>query len=785
MNTVRVNICYRPLRIGWAIRGGDLDSLRQVIRFSHTMWGGRFNPILVIDREDEVRRLVDLFRVDLLWPIGETEDNAKAFLKKFPYLIKPFLLDYPFIGGAKERKRAQLLDVHNMLVYLRDKPEWETVKNRWARVYTWQSDDPLADVFLMQLGAYPDPKETGIEYLEMLINAAEATEHQIEPGSPITAKVLDHPNIAYLSRYGLKQHYSVQNEWNNLGFFVGDATNFDDLVCYWNLRATNMALWFVDPNHLPRYASIIPEWEKVTREMIASRHEWDRDLSVWSRRDDMDEVVRPFGEMRLTRCQVSEFLWNGRNVRAPMMHLGETSVLGVMTKEGGKPQVSFALSDKPFSTDSWFHTQHLAASLSFRGGLYEDEQHTLAPPYLPELNEFYSRTMHFHYDRLRIEPGRIGLMIRVTDHDSFLYALPVADLMTRIFDMAGFSSQLSSGGLITRQLIARLGGVDGARPFKIPGVRRLLKTYGPTAAFTKSTALQLIGSKDPDNPGAKFSDHEDLFIEPRPYDTKLKPIDVFTYLVDKGMFRIGAQLTCPNCRMASWAALDVLKQQVVCELCGQEHDTTRQLINGEWHYRRTGILGAEKNAQGAVPVILTLQQLATSIERFIEGSVYSPSLDLVPKIGMDLPKCEMDFVWLIPRPYPRKTVVILGECKDQLHIDEKDFNNLRRVADALPRKRFKTFVLLAKLKPFTAEEIELALTLKDKYRQRAILLTARELEPWFIYERTKLEIEGIQHATSPEDMADATAQIYFKKSPGKATAEGEGINGGTKEGKGR
>ena len=180
MNTVRVNICYRPLRIGWAIREGDLDAFRQVVRLSHTMWGGRFNPILVTDREDELRRLVDLFRVDLLWPIGETEDNAKKFLEKFPYLIKPFIFNSPFIGGEKERKRAQLLDIHNMLVYLRDKPEGEALKTRGLRVYTWKSDDPLADVFLIQLGAYPDPKETGIEYLEMLTEAAEATEHQLE-----------------------------------------------------------------------------------------------------------------------------------------------------------------------------------------------------------------------------------------------------------------------------------------------------------------------------------------------------------------------------------------------------------------------------------------------------------------------------------------------------------------------------------------------------------------------------------------------------------------------------
>jgi hypothetical protein len=225
--------------------------------------------------------------------------------------------------------------------------------------------------------------------------------------------------------------------------------------------------------------------------------------------------------------------------------------------------------------------------------------------------------------------------------------------------------------------------------------------------------------------------------------------------------------------MASWTPLDALKQQVVCELCGQEHDSTRQIIDGEWHYRRTGILGAEKNAQGAVPVILTLQRLATTVERLLEGSVYSPSLDLVPKDGMDRPTCEVDFVWLIPRPYPRKTVVILAECKDQLPIDTNDIDNLRRVAKALPRKRFKTFVLLAKLSPFTPEEIECAQTLNDEYRQRAILLTARELEPWFIYERTKLEIEGIEYASSPEDLAEATTKIYFRKSPGEAAEGGE------------
>jgi hypothetical protein len=534
-----------------------------------------------------------------------------------------------------------------------------------------------------------------------------------------------------------------------------------------NLRASDIPLWFIDPNHLDRYADIIPAWEQKMRIAVAYRQEWRQHIAVWSRREPIEEARKPFGDLKLMGCPVSIQSWNGLNVRPPMMHLGSASVLGVMGHESGKPKISFALSEKPFCGDIWFHTQHLVASISFIGGLYGDEHFTLNPPYLPELNELYARTMHFEYNKLRIEPGRVGLVIDASDHDSFLYALPVSELMERIFGMAGYNAKLSSGGLIVRQLIAHLGGIQGARVFKIPGVRRLLRTHGPRAAFTKSGALQLIGAKDPENPDAKFSDYEDLYIETRPIGAKLQPGAVFAYLVERGLFRIGAELTCPNCRIASWTALDRLKQRVVCELCGQEYDATRQLVNGEWYYRRFGVLGAEKNALGAVPVALTLQQLAVNLHAAFHDEVYSPSMELEPRNGGDLPNCEIDFVWLIPRPYPHKTVIIIGECKDQgpvaLNDFEKDVENLRRVADALPRKRFKTFVLLSKLAPFTPDEIERARGLNDKYRSRAILLTARELEPYHIYDRTKAEFDIKGLGGTPEDLALATVEMYFKE----------------------
>ncbi len=491
-SSIRVDICYRPLRIGWAIRRGDFDAFRSAMRLSFALWGGRFNPVIVVDQEEQAQDLVDLFRLDLIVPVGDS-DIVKSFPKRFPYLINPFFPEGLFIGGIGDW-HSQVLDVHNALVHLQTKSQWAD----GLSIYSWAADDPLADVFLMQFGQYPNPDEVHIDYNDLLIRGADAARVEIESTSTLPADLLDFLTISFLSRFGLNRHYSVPGGRDHPGFFSGDARNFDDLVCCWNLRAADIPLWFVDAKHLERYGSTIEFWDKEMRDMVQGRHEFDRHIAVWVReesvdrekfRESMADILKPFGEKEFTFCTVGPGSFNGLNVRAPMMHFGQVSTLGVVGTEFGKPKISFPLDSKPFCSDNWFHTQHLVASLSFIGALYGDEQHTFVPPYVPELNEFYGRSQHL-YDKIRSEPGRIGLVIDAADPSSSLNATSVPDLFEKVFEMAGFKSKLSAGGLIARQLIAQLGGVDGARAFKIPGVRRLLKTYGPTDAFTKTGLTQ-------------------------------------------------------------------------------------------------------------------------------------------------------------------------------------------------------------------------------------------------------------------------------------------------------
>jgi hypothetical protein len=74
METTRVDICYRPLRIAWAVHSGDRESFRKAVRLTHTLWGGRFNPIVLVDRAKEAKQVIELFRADVIMPVGESEE---------------------------------------------------------------------------------------------------------------------------------------------------------------------------------------------------------------------------------------------------------------------------------------------------------------------------------------------------------------------------------------------------------------------------------------------------------------------------------------------------------------------------------------------------------------------------------------------------------------------------------------------------------------------------------------------------------------------------------------
>jgi hypothetical protein len=764
MDTARVEIVYRPLRLAWLLKTGDFEGYRKIAQLSSTLAGGRFNPIILVDLED-AKEIANVFHIDALIPVSDGPE-VQDFAEQFKHLIKPYfgdgVLHFDRQGSGPG---VHVLDITNLLTRWQADKEWQSVLEFGLRTFTWEDDDPLKDVFLAEHGRFPSKEEVHFDYAELLKNAA--SPHQISnvaipAAQPIPIEAVTQPSIAFLGRFATKPYtMDLSRGWNFPGIYVGRADALEDLVEFWNLRAANLGLRFVDDRYLPRYEVTLPKIRENVHHMVAHLDDHRRRLALWSREElSQERIAALAGDgAQAIMCRTRGHLWNGLNLAAPRMIFGSSDALGVMVEKWGKPTITFSLGDKPYSSDFDFYQQLLVVSVSMYVGS-RDQETTFALPYIPELNEFFARQMGQQYSHLRVEPERLGIVADAHNTSISISAMPTANLVEGIFRHVGLNSKVSNAGLIARQLITQMGGIDAVRAFKIPGVRRLIRTSGLNESVTKNKAYALIGGKDPDNPTANFSDYTDLYIEPRLINSDLTAQDVFAHLVGKRIFRVGADILCSTCNLMSWLSVDDVCQQVDCTYCGSKIDTPKQLLGSELTYRRSGLLGIERNLQGAVPVALVLQQLSVNAFQFgMSSTIYSPSLEVEAADGSwDGPK-EIDFLAIEFDRHSRgeRNRVVFGEAKDRFKpFDANDVETMKLVAAAFPKERFDVYILFAKLNAFTEGEIALAAELAQSHN--VILLSDKELEPYHVYDRADPELRA--HGHNLEGFVQGSVALY-------------------------
>ena len=762
METLSITIRYRPIRIGWCVRNNDFTALRESWQFNATMWGGRYNPVIPVDDSDYARALVELFRIDVLWPLSndENDETLKSFIDEFPHLPNPFFNDQLFVSNGNGTQSATILDIYHPIRRLYDehfknnpKPEFKVA------LYDWSEDDPLSDIWTATFGAMPSEQVTGSDYTKLIEDHLEVEQFTIGPTDPWPVNAKNRCTLFRLGRFYMQRHYSVRNYWDHPGFYLGSSDDFDDLVNYWNLRATDTQILFFDECHADRFDGKRLEWLEFLRARPKGRFESDNYISIWSKERNEQRDLSAFGK-GLQICPVDHGIWNGLNVKAPYMYFSEGSSLANIGTSFGKQRVSFQLPPKPFAEDRWFHNQHLVISLDMGIGLFGNERSTLATPYIPELNEFYGRNYYYEWDKARVEPEGLGVIAHASKSDLSVDAIDVSVLIEQIFRVAGIASTPSKPGLIASRLIQQMGGLQKCRPFKIRGVRDLIENFGPDKSFTRSGAIQTIRAKDTATGQIDFTLYENLFIEERSFHTKLTPEAVLSYLLKKSVFRAGLEFDCPNCRLEFWAGLDNLSCEIACAFCGHQFNITPHLNHrGDWRFRRSGLFGRDDNQEGAIPVMLMLQQLDTKFRLW--GMLFTTAMNLEPD-SATINKCETDFVVVVPKHHDGRIQIAIGECKTRKNITEDDIAKLKTVAETFPSERFKIFVILAKLTKFTSDEIQYAGALNDEFHRRAILMTARELEPYDLYERTSEELGVNRTAVSFDDMANITHQIYFQ-----------------------
>lgn len=760
MSSLSIRLSYRPLRIGWCVERGDWDGLRNAMRWSFVFWGGRYNPIIPIDDIKLARRLADVFRVDALYPATIT-DRVTQYIDANPHL--------PWFGFHRQLvenhgsfgRFSAVADIMEPMSRIFDaRHRSNSHAHSVLALVDWDEDDPLRDIFAATFGTLPPASETAEDYRAYMALHLGGMPNRIAKGAAIPPLPPGQLTIASLNRQFLEIHYANYGSWRHPGFYLGDAGNFDDVLSYWNLRATAFPLLFVDPAHIDRFDSFRDAMATTILEPpppgMTLRYDKLEGASIWHRPEIDISPLRGWVEGALD-CTVSADIWNGLNVDGALPEFGRDTALASIDNSREPPSISFALPNPPIKFSTYGGDQKYVVSVDPGIGLFGNERHTLHLPHIPALNPFYSRELRSGISDVRSEQGTIGLIVSSTDNHCSFSAIDNTELVAQIFLAAGIKAAPSAAGLVCSRLITQMGGIDKCRVFRIGGVRKLIEDHRPDESFTRSQAKQTILGAGTDH---ALETYQSLYIEPRKPGSGLTNDAVLAHLLNKGIFRPGLKLGCPSCGLDFWRSVDDVATRTECEYCGHGFNIGPQLKDRDWAFRRSGLFGRNDHQQGAIPVALVLQQLSHICRR--ADPIYTTALTLTPH-GADIATCETDFVFVASGGREGRTQIAIGECKTRQSISEQDVSNLLRVAEAFPEDRFDVFLVFAKLDDFSEEEVRHTQVANDQYRKRAILLTARELEPWDIYERSNDIFDVRRHAISLRELADATEAIFFEK----------------------
>jgi hypothetical protein len=611
---------------------------------------------------------------------------------------------------------------------------------------TWDSADPLANVFEACVGGYPDKAETGQDYAGLFVDYFRSS-LPIKLGGPVNEQLIRHPNPHNLTSFRLS--LDLRARYHSPALFLADAKCFADLVYFWNVRASNVPLFFIDLVHYDRFRQLIEHFETKSK---AS----DRRLAVWKSTSATNEQAAAFAD----HFAVYEADVSGESIdSAPAFNLLEQSLIAHVYDNGRRPSVTIPILHKPGIQEFPLNTQDAVLIVKRGASIHDEDRFVFSVPNIPEMNHYFGRHHYFDFSRTRATKDGLGVITDVHSDHLTLNGMERFEFVRALFGAFDILCEISQAGLVCDQLIRQLGGLQGCRVFKIKGVRALLEQFTPTQTFKKTFGITTIGDNDKNTGRPNFAEFENLHLEPRKQGN-LKPEDAFAYLLKKGVLRVGLEFKCTLCALTFWREIDDLGSLVKCEYCGGTFNVTTQLKDRDWAYRPSGLFGRGDHQEGGVPVALTLQQIDTMLTH---SMLWFPAMKFESKTA-PIESCESDFVIVNQRDDGRVELVF-GECKTNQEITEEDVRKLSKLADAFPPQRFDTFIIFSKTGIFSLEEVQRCAKANRGHRKRTILLSARELEPHFVYDRAVKEFEIDRHGVSLEDLVRGSEDIYFQPRP--------------------
>jgi transcription elongation factor Elf1 len=727
---INVRLAVRPVRVGLVVKHGDFDALWRAVRFNTCLWGGLHNPIVPVRPadllSDEERGYLDVpladylvrtFEVDLLQRLSEDE-SCKAFVGSHANLERPHGPELVYGEGTPDQ-HLSLLDVHPVLRVLETAG---TGRSRWSIPALplgegWQAN------FIRVMCGDPDGNELGATSLRMALGKLRPSEHIIRDDMPLGFHFVTEPWPVHLSTVGLEKFRPLSG-WSNPGVFVGDATDFDDLVSFWNLRAAGNMVMFLPTQEVSQAMALAKT--HVERAARGQPDPWDGP-TVWHLQGKHDAVAGEVKEaLGLREHPYDGHVWNGMNVKPVRVARAWESVVGHLRQtdeesawvEAQLPQLAFERS----LLRGHNQTQQVALDVDATDFTVGDERMTLRVPPLPNMNSFLGRGL----DGVRVKRRHVSFLQYAENSICYLYPVAFRAVMREALAHCGFTFKDSLPGKYSRRILELMGGVGGCRVLKIPGVRKLLREKAAEKGIGGPNAHQIIADRDDVTKEPSFKDlgiHLD--------GSRCTEQVTLRHLVKKGVLVPGVTLECPKCGEQTWYSVTRMRPRVRCECCGATSATAVRLgTRLEIKFRVAPLWRRVDVEFGVIPVILALWRLE---ERSRLGAGRYVTSAHISGAGIEM---EVDFLGLIEER-DKRPMLLVGECKSSRERNKAKMRakveKLKTWYDAVEKADVKaclTFVTTER--QFDADLLDECRAMAEEER-RVLLFSARELDPYFTY----------------------------------------------------
>lgn len=746
MPSVTLSLAYRPVRIGFVIREGELDDVVRAATICTQLWGGIFNVLVPIaegdDAADGAKEIVRRYLVDHLIPLAESDSIARFVRSEaertpsFRFADQEPLVD---TGMGGER----ILAYQDMTRPLRSYwwREGRHGANPQVCEAAWSSSDAASAMYAVSFGRFPTEedhfpsiRDTFVETLnpwEVDLSGEESIRLTADAVFPLTLTALE-----LGSPHGWGRRDSLYG-----GVVLGEQRSFDDLVNFWNLRASGF-----DVIYWPTTGSdVLREWVSARLSAEATKlqpESWGIRFTSLGKTDSqgdherLQEVARALvsEDTPIALSSLAGGVLTDPYVGGPAPRTHDRTIVGSIEERYGQPGLVAHLAEPPFreseSRHSW--SGQLLAWCIERFPDTGSQGWTFSLPFVRELNEWFARQMSpAHPFELRVQPDGIDLIRRAYDDSLEIWPLSEDALVARLFERAGFEMRKSTPGQIADRITTVFGGMRWTSFLRIRGVRNLLAKPAARSGLSFNHAAELIRDR------SKGSESFAIFRQQH-FWSGTTPAGVMTYLLESGVFRPGLELRCPECQLRPIIEADLVSTDVTCPLCGARFPLAPRIRRAKWVFQLSGVFRREGGPEGAVPSLLAMGEILRS------GDVFQRNVMLsAHELVMPDRQCESDFVYLELDRYGRPSICI-GECKDHDQIDAEDVFNLNSVRTRLRESGTECYVAFSTLRDFfSPEELDLFRELSVRFKEEKpvrramnepaqsappILFTARELE---------------------------------------------------------